>query len=668
MRVISKLRTFAANALHHCASRLRPSLTTQIALLGISGVLVVSATCLAGLDYSARVQRQSDEATRFETALAALSDGFLESQQITVRFLRTHDEALVGTHPDLVEKELAALAEIEAFAATAPEGAAVKQVSSLRGGINLYATRFQNIVGAQRVLGLKDHEGLQGKLGGAVDQLETRLAPFDQPRLAFLMQTMRRHEKDFMLHGLEKDGDQLDQSEDAFEKELARAGLGTDATTDLLKLVRAYKSAFTGFMVSRQELDDQVADIEQIYDRTRPAFIAASDAAKLQSQVSERNADDVRRTLIWITGSLAFALALFAVVFGRRVAGLIRRMSAAMRELADGRLDVVLPGLDRSDEIGEMARAVEAFKVKAEQSARIELEARLDEDRRAADRHRAELARLAATFETTAGNVIAQVSSASADLEASARSLTDTAHHTRTLSAAVASASEEASSNVRRVAAATEQMMASASEIGRQVEESAGIARGAVHQAKATDDRMAQLASAADRIGNVVQLIASIAQQTNLLALNATIEAARAGQAGAGFAVVAQEVKTLAKQTADATGDIREQIAGIQTAAKDSAGAIGDIVGIIGRISEIASTIAHAIDEQGNATKDIARNIQGASERTSQVAVSIGEVTSGASKTGDASSLVLNAARLLSDGNSRLKQELDHFVSTIRAG
>lgn len=232
----------------------------------------------------------------------------------------------------------------------------------------------------------------------------------------------------------------------------------------------------------------------------------------------------------------------------------------------------------------------------------------------------------------------------------------------------MAAASQEASLNVQRVAAATDEMMASAAEIGRQVDISAGIARDAVDQARQTDERMALLAAAADRIGSVIQLIATIAQQTNLLALNATIEAARAGESGAGFAVVAQEVKTLAKQTADATEDIREQIAGIQTATRESVGAIGAIVAIIGRISDIASGVATAIEGQGHATRDIARNIQSASERTAQVAHSIGEVTNGASITGVASSQVLNAARLLTDGNDRLRQELDDFVRTIRAG
>ncbi|MGC2777240.1 MAG: methyl-accepting chemotaxis protein [Bradyrhizobium sp.] len=647
--------------------RLRPRLATQIAALGTVGVIVVGALCLGGLEHAAQVQRTSDEGMRFRIDVASLSEGFLETQQLATRFLRTHDEGLIARHADRVAQGLRVLDAVESYGATAADGDPIRQVGSLRPGINLYATRFQNIVGAQRVLGFRDGDGLQGRLQNAARQFETVVTGFNEPRLTLAMLAMRRLEKEFLLRGEERISDRFDEAESELEAALARATLAPASKSELLALGRAYKQAFAGVAVSRQELDEQVEDLEQMFDRIRPALVQAAAAAQLRGEAAERRAAEVRQLLTWITGATALALACAAVLFGRRVARLIQRMSAAMHELAAGRFDVVLPGLERSDEIGEMAQAVERFKLTARERAEALLETRREEDRRAAERHRAELARLAEAFEATAGHVITSVSSASQELTHSAYGLTETAHHTQALAAAVASASQDASRNVQRVAAATEHMMTSAAEIGRQVDISAGIARDAVGQARQTDERMAMLAAAADRIGSVIQLIATIAQQTNLLALNATIEAARAGEAGTGFAVVAQEVKTLAKQTADATNDIRDQIAGIQTATRESVGTIGAIVDIIGRMSEIASHVAAAIEGQGNATRDIARNIQGASERTAQVAHSIGEVTQGASKTGDASSQVLNAARLLTEGSDRLRQELDDFVRTIRA-
>lgn len=664
MFAMSRMKPFAAFIL----KRFRPSLKNQIAMLGIGGVAIISVTCLGGLNYAADVQREANDSMRFRAQLSELSDGFLETQQIATRFLKSRDEGLAKKLSGRVADEIALLDKLEAFAVTTPEGDPIRQVASLRSGINLYSTRFQNIVGAQRILGLNPNDGLQGKLRSAVQQFETRVQQVDQPHLTVLLLTMRRLEKDFALSGEERFGDQLNDKESEFETALAATALPADVKTELLGLARAYKLAFAGFLVSRQTLDDQLDDLSQIFDRTRPALVKVADAANVRAELAQRKADAFRRTFGWLIGIVAFTLTLFAILFARRVAGLISRMSAAMRQLAEGQFDVVLPGLERTDEIGGMARAVEGFNTRAQDKARSELDARLEEDRRAADRHKAELARLAAAFEASAGNVIATVSAASEELAASARDLSNTAHHTQELSANVAAASEEASDNVRRVAAATEQMIASASEIGRRVGESAEIASDAVAQAQQTDERMAQLASAADRIGNVVQLIATIARQTNLLALNATIEAARAGKAGSGFAVVAQEVKTLARQTAEATEDIRAQIADIQAATRESAGAISDIAGIIQRISQIASDVAVAVDAQGSTTRSIAENVQIASERTSQVAVSIGQVASGASRTGGASSQVLSSSRLLSDGNSRLKQELDNFIATIRAG
>jgi methyl-accepting chemotaxis protein len=210
-------------------------------------------------------------------------------------------------------------------------------------------------------------------------------------------------------------------------------------------------------------------------------------------------------------------------------------------------------------------------------------------------------------------------------------------------------------------------MASSVNDISRQVEASARIASEAVDQAQKTDARMNELSLAAARIGDVVELINTIAGQTNLLALNATIEAARAGEAGRGFAVVAAEVKALAEQTAKATGEISQQISGIQSATQDSVTAIKEIGATIGRISEISSGIASAVEQQGAATRDISRHVQRAADGTSQVASSIGEVQRGAAETGSASSQVLTAAQSLSTESNRLKLEVSKLMNTVRA-
>ena len=244
---------------------------------------------------------------------------------------------------------------------------------------------------------------------------------------------------------------------------------------------------------------------------------------------------------------------------------------------------------------------VETFKMKAQEKARTEAEANALLEKRASERRNADMTKLADAFESAVGEIVQTVSSSSRELEASAGSLTSTAERGQELTTMVAAASEQASTNVQSVASATEEMSSSVNEISRQVQESARMANEAVGQAQQTNDRVSELSKAASRIGDVVELINTIAGQTNLLALNATIEAARAGEAGRGFAVVASEVKALAEQTAKATGEIGQQITGIQAATQESVGAIREISRTIERLSEISSTIAAAVEEQGAA-------------------------------------------------------------------
>ena len=368
-----------------------------------------------------------------------------------------------------------------------------------------------------------------------------------------------------------------------------------------------------------------------------------------------------------VTGAATLFGLIIAFVIARGIIGPLSGLTSGMRELAAGNFGVVLPGLGRKDEVGDMAQAVETFKVKAEEKARMEAEAKATQDQIAARQRRADMIRIADDFESAVGEIIDTVSSASNELEASAGTLTSTAERTQGLTNVVAEASAQATSNVQSVASATEELSSSVNEIGRQVQESARMAGEAVNQARQTNDRVSELSKAASRIGDVVELINTIAGQTNLLALNATIEAARAGEAGRGFAVVASEVKALAEQTAKATGEIGQQISGIQTATQESVTAIKEISSTIQKLSEISSTIAAAVEEQGAATQEISRNVQQAARGTQGVSSNITDVQHGATETGSASSQLLAAARSLSADSNRLRLEVGKFLSTVRA-
>jgi methyl-accepting chemotaxis protein len=351
---------------------------------------------------------------------------------------------------------------------------------------------------------------------------------------------------------------------------------------------------------------------------------------------------------------------------GRSMAKPIRSLEAAMRTIADGNHTIVVPGAGRKDEIGSMAGAVEIFKtglIETEQlrAAQEEQRARAQHDRR--DTMNA----LASRFESGVGTVVNAVGSAAGELRTTAQSLAATAEESTRQTATVAAASEEATQSAQAVAAAIEELNASISEIAQQVNESARVAGDAVSQANVTNDEVQSLAVAAQKIGDVVKLISEIAAQTNLLALNATIEAARAGEAGRGFAVVASEVKALATQTSKATDEISAQVGAIQGATKLSVDAIQGITSTIGRVSEIASAIAAAVEEQGAATLEIARNVAEAARGTGEVSQNIAGVNDAARETGLAASRVVESAGDLSRNGEDLRTQVDVFLREVRA-
>ena len=413
-----------------------------------------------------------------------------------------------------------------------------------------------------------------------------------------------------------------------------------------------------------QEMTETAAEINKASAAMKSDLLA--DQKRLDAESDSSIAETERLIVMLAAGGLLLGC-LWAFFLGVGISRPMTRMCGAMRELAAGNFDVVLPGLGRRDELGEMAGAVEEFKVQAVARAERDAATQEAQSKAASAARRTELIRFADEFESAVGTIVANVSSSAVQLEAAAGTLTRTAETTQSLSSQVAGASEEASTNMQAVASATEELSTSVDEIGRRVKESSQIAEAAVLQAEQTDGRIGKLSRAAQEIGDVVKLITAIAEQTNLLALNATIEAARAGDAGRGFAVVASEVKSLASQTAKATDEISNHISGMQGATQESVAAIKEIGGTIGKISDIASTIASAVAQQSSATQEIARSVQNVAQGTHEAASNVMHVNRGATETGTASEEVLNSARTLSSESTRLREELDRFMANIRA-
>jgi methyl-accepting chemotaxis protein len=383
---------------------------------------------------------------------------------------------------------------------------------------------------------------------------------------------------------------------------------------------------------------------------------------------SGRQMSSAARSLALDGAMMLVALAVTIVGFlivHRRVSSPIRRLTQVMRRLAEHDLTTELQYTDRTDEIGDMSRAVEVFKQSMLEADRASAQQQSEQGLK--ERRQVAIEGFIRAFDQSVTESLGSLATASTELQTTAQSMSVTAEQTSSKSTTVASVSEEASTNVQTVAAATEQLSASINEISRQVAESTNIAGEAVAQAERTNAEVQALADAAQRIGEVVKLISGIAGQTNLLALNATIEAARAGEAGKGFAVVASEVKNLATQTAKATEEITAQVAAIQGATGSSVQAIQAIGGTIGRVNQIAAAIAAAVQQQGAATQEIARNVQQASGGTTEVSRHITSVSQAASETGVAAGEVLISAKGLARLSDALRDDVDRFVGNIRA-
>jgi methyl-accepting chemotaxis protein len=368
-----------------------------------------------------------------------------------------------------------------------------------------------------------------------------------------------------------------------------------------------------------------------------------------------------------IAAGIAALLALMmTMALVRSVTKPLRAVAETLTVLAEGRTDVEIQHADRHDEIGVIARTVGVFKNNRIERRQLEAE-RISAEKQATEQRKAELNQFVEAFRTKIGGIIEQVLNSSGQFERDAQTLSVTAHSTAEMSGLSANASRQASEHVRSAATASNELSQSIVEISRRVQDSNGIAADAVKQADATDQRMAELTAAGDRIGDVVKLITSIAEQTNLLALNATIEAARAGDAGRGFAVVAQEVKNLAGQTAKATDEISAHIVNMQRATGESVDAIKAIGQTIERISEITTSISSAVEEQGTATQSIAQGVQAAAGGTLDVAENIERVARGAGETETTSGQMLRSAQALSEVSIHLRDEVEKFLDSVRA-
>ncbi len=448
--------------------------------------------------------------------------------------------------------------------------------------------------------------------------------------------------------------DELDRSATAWMSEIAEKEIALMAEPGTRERARALQASGSG-----KAMMDAL--------RAKASEIRAVEVGLMASRMKEQESSFAlafAMNLVGILASLAVATVM-ALMVSRTLVSPLRAISAAMGRLAEGDRTVVVAGVERGDEVGEMAQALEVFKRNAVEAERAAAAKEIEDEARM--RRARALDEMALDFERTVSGLTTAVAGAATEMEATARAMTGVAEETTRQTVTVAGAASQTSANVQTVAAASEEMTASIQEIVQQVTQSSRLAARAVEDAARTNAAVQRLAGTAERIGDFVATVSSIAGQTNLLALNATIEAARAGDAGRGFAVVAAEVKDLAGQTGKATDEIGARIGEIQGATREAVGDIRQIAKVIEDMSSYAASIAAAMEQQGSAVQEITRNVQQAARGTEEVTGNIVGVRDGAGQTSAAASQVLGAAQDLARRSERLTHEVTTFLARVKA-
>ena len=631
------------------------------------GIVFLGFAAVGGLiGYAVKVRTASDAKREHLNDVVAAAEqaryGLLNLRRIEKDFLMRNEERYVKAHGDAAAKVTPLVDRLVADASTDEER---KARGGMRDGFNAYLKSFDAIAETRRKIGLREDQGLMGAMREAVRNAEQAASASGNKEVTILVLQLRRNEKDFLL-----------SKEDRYAKAVADgvggfAGAVNDSAEgrNLIALIDVYGKAFASLAEATKTGGELETRLSREFAAIDPVMVAIGEQVEKQSAAAKAEIDATAKNLT--TVFVVVVLLILTVVgvvcwaIGRAIRMPIGDVTGAMSRLADGALETEVPAREYRNEIGDMAKALQVFKDNLIRNR--DMEAAQAAERLAKEKRDAEMRRAVEKFQGAIGDVVQSVGGAAAQLQSSATSLSAAAEQGARQATTVATASEEAATNVQTVAAATEELASSVKEIGRQVAQSTEIASRAVGQAQKTDQTVSGLSEAAQKIGEVVDLIRNIASQTNLLALNATIEAARAGDAGKGFAVVASEVKNLANQTAKATEDITAQIAAIQESTGEAVRDIKSIGTTITEISKISGTIAAAVEEQGAATQEIARNVQEASAGTQQVNSNIAGVTEASGGTGKSANDVLVAANGLSAQSDRLRGVVDEFIKTVRA-
>jgi methyl-accepting chemotaxis protein len=545
------------------------------------------------------------------------------------------------------------------------------KAKAIREALQRYEQQLERLAAFQIIMGRNETEGQEGRIRGAVHQIESLLVLHDQPRLSVLMLLMRRHEKDFMLRQRASYGDEFERRHAEFKTLLTASPIPASEKQTIQQNLTMYREAFGIYMRTVTALTEAQKAVEKSFASVEPLLgdiDKTIKALRVETISSLESGIASLRQVVWVIIAAAFvALIVLVVLIGRSISKPLSGMTSAIQKLGAGHFDVNLPGRGRRDELGEMATAIDQFKDKLVIKARDDIEREQRREREQADTRRQEAARLADAFETSVGAIVTQVAGLASQLSDASGVLSQSAESTQIASELVASSSEEVSNNAMSMARATEEMSQAIAEIDSQVGQASAVATAATDHARDAETIGMDLLHSTGKVSDVIALIRSIAEQTNLLALNATIEAARAGEAGRGFSGVANEVKQLASQTAAATGTIAGHVDSMTIAARRSVSGMDEIIRKVVSFSDISTAISISVSQQSAATGEISRDVQYLASAAESVSAKIADVSQQAGMTGISAGKLSHSAVELRDSSEKLKTEVRQFLAVVRA-
>ncbi len=673
--------------------------------LAITGFIFILITNFVSNTYQNDAREEAAKGTSLE-----LIQAHIEASSLMVRrrekdfFLR-----LEGKNIDNYNEDMSTTIDWLDQANLLASGSQITEVTnSLKDILGRHQDQFNKVASMWQTIGMTTEKGLYAVMQENVHDLEDELATIENDSLAIKMLMMRRHEKDFMMRVATKDSEgnlsngpkyvrSISERKAEFNELLEASNITSAVKASLTNKLDTYVDAFNEYAHLRMQLVNETAILSDIYAESEVPFEMLKSSAVGISAVANETYATVKSAAEMITYGIISLFALLCTVIGfltiRTTVKPVEQLEVSLNAIADGDYESDVPGVDRKDELGSMARVVTNLRDSAKERVILEETARKEAAQRAEDekqrllneqeeiRQKAEeekrameqreernqkVENLINSFDSTIKEILLKLTASSTQMRSTAGEMVDVADSNGKQAANVSDASEKMQENVSTMASAIEEFSASIREANQQVQSATQLSEGAV---KATDEgtnSIEKLSDASKTIENVVNLINDIAEQTNLLALNATIEAARAGEAGKGFAVVASEVKSLATQTATATEEIKKHIDEMQAMSAGAVDAISVINDAIVNLNQVMLGISSAIEEQEAATSEISRNVQFTAEGTKKVNDEINQVSVNAGLTGSSSNEVMQAASELKNISETISTDVGSFLKQVR--